>query len=175
MATAVAAAIGHPPTNAMLAAPGAFVVYLGLMSWWVFFEVFTVIGQAGEIVRFDVMKGVCQRHLAMAMMVPVRFAIGCDVHQLVPLAPVVESAGEALCETLAAGQELFKSHRPRYRRVVEKNGDVASGGQSHQIAPSGIDLAAVDIPPASFANFPDATGLERRKYRELNSTLSQSF
>ena len=55
------------------------------------FEVFTIIGQAGEVLRLNVIQGIGQGHFTMAMMMAVRFAVCSDVDQLIPLTPVVKS------------------------------------------------------------------------------------
>jgi len=67
-----------------------------------FFQVFAVDREFGKVVLLDEMQRVSQRHFTVGMMVAVRFPVGCDMNQLVPLARIVEGASEALRQGFAA-------------------------------------------------------------------------
>src|ERR1041385_2820650 len=96
----------------------------------------------------------------MPMMMPVGFAIGRDVHQLVPLSLIIKGAGQTLGELLAAGEQTFKGDGLRHRAVIEKNGDGLAALQLHEIRTSRIDLTAIDVLPVALANLTHAAGLE---------------
>ena len=66
----------------MQTAPGAvlddfYEVFIGILL-----KVLAVIGQLRSIVILDFFQGIGQGHLAEAMVVPIAFPIGSDVHQL---------------------------------------------------------------------------------------------
>ncbi len=85
-----------------------------------FFEKFAVIGNFRELLRFDAIERVGQRHFAVAVMMAVRFAIGRNVHHLRPSAGARKGPGEALGELFAVMQELFKGDSLRNRAIVKK-------------------------------------------------------
>lgn len=78
-ASAVAAAVGHPPADPVGAAPGAFFVNPDFGGGWVRFEVFRVVGESGEVIGFNVLECVGQSHFAVASVVAVGFAVGGDM------------------------------------------------------------------------------------------------
>ena len=75
------------------------------------------------------MQGVGQRHVAVAMMMAVGFAVGGDMDELIPVAAVVNALSEPVREAFAAGQQLLEGDRLRDGRVVEEQGDRAARRQ----------------------------------------------
>src|SRR4051812_35832352 len=104
MPATVAAAIPHPPAHPMTATPRAFIMNLHLVCWRGFFQVLAVIGELGDARFFDVLQRVCQRHFAVTMMVPVRFAVRGDMNELIPLPTVIESPCQPVRQLFAARQ-----------------------------------------------------------------------
>src|SRR5512135_3171883 len=100
MASTVAAAIDHPSAYSVRAAPGAFLVDLRLARRGVGLEILSVIGEPGELGVFQVVQRISQRHFAMPMMVPVRFSVRRDMHQLVMLPFIAERAHEPVRQHL---------------------------------------------------------------------------
>ena len=79
-------------------------MYLGVTGSGMFFKVLAVIGQPGEVLGFNVLQGISESHFAMAMVMAVGFAISCDMDELVPLAPIIESTHQPVSQPFAAKQ-----------------------------------------------------------------------
>ena len=110
-------------------------------------QVLAVVGQPGEAVRLDVVEGVGERHLAVAVVVAVGLAVGRDVHQLVVLRVRGHGGQQAVGEALAARQQPLEGDRPRDRAVVEEDGDPPAAGELHLVGDRGVDPAAAHVLP----------------------------
>jgi hypothetical protein len=104
MAAGVAGAVGAPAIDAVGAAPGAGLVDIDFEGWGMRSEELAVIGEAGEVIGFDVTEGVGESHFAVAMVMAVGFAIGGDMDELIVWAVMDEGVGEAMGEAFAAGE-----------------------------------------------------------------------
>ena len=61
---------------------------LDLMGGWMFFQVFAVVGKPSPFIIFDGFERVTERHLAVTMVMAIRFAVGRDVNELIAIATV---------------------------------------------------------------------------------------
>src|SRR6267154_4993826 len=86
----IAAAIGHPAANPVHTAPGTRFMNMHFMLGRVILEIFAIIRKTRELLRFDVLEGIGQSHLSMAMMVAVGFSVRSNIHELFPLATLIE-------------------------------------------------------------------------------------
>ena len=93
---------------------------------WMFFQVFAVVRQPCQVPGLDVLQRVRQGHLTVTMVVPVGFAIGGNVHQLVALAALVKSPSEALRKPLSGREHFFERNGLRHGRIVEEHRDFFS-------------------------------------------------
>ena len=85
-------------------------------------QILAIIGDARELVAFDVIQRVGERHVAVRMVMAVGFAIGGDVHELGPGTAVVEAAEQAMGKTLTIQQQLLEGDRARDGAIVEEQG-----------------------------------------------------
>ena len=134
-----------------------------------FFQVLRVIGQPHLVAVFHAVQRIGERHFTIAMMMPVRLAVRCDVNQLLPMSPAIECAHQPLREALAAAEQILKCHRLRHRPVIEEDRNGALRRKPHQVRPGGINLPAAHVAPGALAVFPNALCLIRRKDRKLDS------
>src|ERR1039457_2013568 len=81
LATRVTVAVGVPAANAVGTTPSRVLDDLDFVSGRIDGEVFGVIRELGQLVGFDVMQRIGERHLALEMMMAVRLAIGRNVHE----------------------------------------------------------------------------------------------
>ena len=112
-------------------------------------QIFAVVGEAGEVVGFDVVQGVGQCHVAVAVMVAVGLAVGGDVHQLGPVAVLGKCSGQTVGEILPTIQQALEGDGPGNRAVIEEEVDGPAGRQAKQIGHGRIDAAAADVVPLS--------------------------
>src|SRR5581483_7913083 len=119
------------------------------------------------------MECIRQRHFAVAVMMSVGLAIGCDMNELWPVASIGEAAFQAVGKLLAAVQQLFESYGLRDWAIVEKKIDLSPGRQLGEVGAGGIDASAAHVFPASSANLARLAGLARRQDGELDSLLRQ--
>ncbi len=97
----VAAAIAAPALDAVDATPRAVFKNLHAMNRRMALHVFGVVGDFGEVARFDGVEGEGQRHFAHFVMVAEGLAVGGDVDQFGPGPHVLGETGhEALDELL---------------------------------------------------------------------------
>src|SRR4030043_74732 len=75
VAAAVTSAIRPPTFYAVLAAPGAVFKDLHFVRRWMIFQVPAIIRHLGQSVGLNLMERMRQRHVAVAMMMPIAFAI----------------------------------------------------------------------------------------------------
>ncbi len=67
-------------------------------------EILTIVRQTGELVLFDVVKCIGERHIAMGMMMSIAFAVGGNMHELCGVAFGIEMAEQSPGEILATEQ-----------------------------------------------------------------------
>src|SRR5688572_2422297 len=115
----VAATIAVPAFDAVRAAPGRALPDFGFHGWTMAFKVLTVVCEFGETVRFYMIERVSQRHIASRMMVPVSFAVGCDMDELRPGPLLVgKRRHEPRRQVLAAFEQPFKGDCLRNRPII---------------------------------------------------------
>ena len=88
-------------------------------AWADAVQILAVVRELRELVRFDVMQRVGERHLAVAMMVAVALAVGGDVDQLRPVAAVrirVQQAVREDSRRCSAGPRRRRRARSGRRR-----------------------------------------------------------
>jgi hypothetical protein len=52
------------------------------MGWGMIFQIFSIVGEVGQVVRFNIVQSVSQGHVSKAVMVAVRLPIGSDMDKL---------------------------------------------------------------------------------------------
>src|SRR5260221_1572875 len=92
----VAAAVALPAADAVAAAPRRSLDDLDFVPCRVRGEERRVVGDAGELPLVDVVDGVGEGHVAVAVVVAVRLAVRGDVDELRTLAAVGEGAEETV-------------------------------------------------------------------------------
>jgi hypothetical protein len=88
-----------------------------------------------------------ERHLTVAVVVAVAFAVGGDMDDLRVGAVGLESAEEALGEAFAAVQEAFEGNGAGARSIVEEDGDGATLVEAHEIRPGRVDRSIGCVGP----------------------------
>src|SRR5215510_8417788 len=159
MTAGIAAAITPPTIDAMETAPRSLLDDLHLMRRWMPFEIFSVVGEPRELLGFDGVQSVGERHVAEAMMMAVAFAIGGDMDELWPPTVLVESADEPIDQVFAARQQAFESDAAGNGAVVEKQRDGPAGGQTLLIGLRWIYLSAAYIAPGASGDAANASRL----------------
>src|SRR6266498_2338158 len=101
MRAGIAAAITPPAIDAVSAAPGTFFNDFDLVGRRVLFQKLAVIGQSDQLPAVNLFQGVGERHVAKAMMMPVAFTVGSDVHELRCLTFRRKRGGQSLDEPVA--------------------------------------------------------------------------
>src|SRR5512133_754275 len=122
----VTAAIAAPALNAVRTTPRGVIDDFDFVCGRMLFKIFAVVGELGEIVGLDVLHGIRERHLAVAMVMAVGLAICRDVHQLRPITSVGEATEDSLGEVLTIPQESFKGDCLGNRAVVKEEIDDSS-------------------------------------------------
>ena len=138
-------------------------------------QVFAVVRDFGQMVRFNMMQGERECHVAVPVVVPVGFTVGCDVGQLRPVAPLGVGAEDSLGELFAVAEELLKGHGARNGPVVEENLDRPPGRQAQQVGHGRVDAGPTHVPPGAAADFPHTPGLMGREQGEANPQLHQDL
>src|SRR5436305_5373401 len=141
----VATAVGAPPFHAMDAAPRGVLDDLDFVGRRKFLQKLTIVRQFLRVLRFDPVESIRKGHFAVAMMMSIGLAVGGNVNKLGPVAGIGKAAFQAIGKLLAAIQQLLKSHGLGDWTIVEKNTDLASGGQLCHIGTGGIDASAADV------------------------------
>jgi hypothetical protein len=132
------------------AAPGGVLEDICLVRGWVPLQVFAVVGEFGQLMGLDVIEGTGERHLAVAVVVAVGFAIGGNVHQLRPVSPVVgETAQQAVRQGFALGEQALEGDGAGDGPVVKEHVDGAPRTQSQLVGRAGVNPPAAGIPPAA--------------------------
>ena len=83
----IAAAVAPPTFDAVATAPGGVLAHTDEVLGRVEFEELAIDGDGGEAATLQEMQSVGQRHLSIAMVMPVTLSIGGDMHELRLLAP----------------------------------------------------------------------------------------
>ncbi len=107
----------------MHTAPGRVFEDLHLALRRVRLQKVTVVGKGNFGGRRDQVERICERHVAMRMMVAVGLSIGCNMHQLFPLAVVGEPRHQSTRQGFSPGQQLLESDCLRCRAVVKEQVD----------------------------------------------------
>src|SRR6185437_760878 len=131
---------------AMKAAPGAVLDDLGLVRWRELREELGVIRKL-RIAFFNQLQGIGQRHLAVAMMVSIALAVGCDVDKLRSLS-FVEATEEALGKGFAAVQQAVEGDGPRDGSVVKEDGDGMTRAGLDQVRLGRVHACVLRLLPA---------------------------
>ena len=160
VAAHLAAAVGPPALDAVDAAPRAVLVDLDLPLGRVQLEELAVVGQPDVGVLRQPLQHVGQGHVAVGMVMAVRFAVGGDVHELGMLAAVVEPLEEPGQEAVAVVEQPLEGDLLRDDPVVEEQDDRPARGQPAEIGPRRVD-AAGDLDPALLAELAPPPGLPR--------------
>ena len=131
VAPVAAAAIGTPALDAVCAAPGAVLMDLGFPLGRVELEKLAVVRQPDVWVLGQAIEDVSQRHVAVGMMMAVRFAVGGDVHELGMPPPLLETRGLDTGETArrhpAAARRRPGATHSRRRRKARSTGQTPDG------------------------------------------------
>src|SRR5260370_31997341 len=87
MSAGTATAVGAPTPHAVYAAPSRILEDLHFLLRRMLLQIFGVVGDLREPLRFDVVERVGQGHVAVRVMVSIGFTVGCERDQLRPIAP----------------------------------------------------------------------------------------
>ena len=115
-AAGAAAAVALPAPEAVVAAPRGALGDLHFVRRRRGGEKLAVVRDARQLLLVDVVERVRQGHVAVAMMVAIRLAVGGDVDELRMIAPFAECAEEAMREVLAAREQALEGDGARDRR-----------------------------------------------------------
>src|SRR5579859_5658588 len=88
----IASAVAAPAFHSMDATPGGVLDDLHLVCRRKFLQEFAIVGQLRKALRFDVVQRVRQGHFAVAVVMPIGFAVGGDVYKLGPVPRVGKTA-----------------------------------------------------------------------------------
>ena len=116
-----AAAVAPPALDPVGAAPRRSLANLDLVGGRVRREERAVVGEGRGLAGLDLLDGGGERHLAEALVVTVRLAVGRAVDQLRPGALVGEGRLEPGDDVLGAVEEALERDRARDRTVVEED------------------------------------------------------
>ena len=174
VAAHLAAAVGAPAFDPVDAAPRALLVDLDFPFGGVQLEELAVVGQPHVGVLRQAMQHVSQGHVAVGVMVPVRFAVSSDVHELGMFAAGVEPVEEPLQEAVAVIEQPLEGDLMSDDAVEEEQDDRASRGKAAEVGPRGIN-AAGDLDPVLLAELAPPPSLRGRQDREVNAGLGQDF
>src|SRR5215470_14014415 len=114
-------------------------------------------------------KGVRKRHFSEMMVMPVTFAVGCNVYKLWPLPRIGESASQPLREVLPIVEEMLEGHGLRDGAIVEIRCQSAPRRQFHLVGPGWINPLTMHILPRACTQFANSARLAWRQNREFNS------
>src|SRR5690242_3784803 len=134
-------------------------------------EILAIVRQASNPLLLDVLQSICERHVAMSVVMSVTLAIGGDMHELRPIARVGETSCQTIRELLSAVQQLLKCDRLRNRSVVEEDCDAAPIAQAHKVRPARVNLGSACIAVSTCADSAEAPCLVRGQNCELDSEL----
>ena len=137
-------------------------------------EELAVIGQPDVGVLRKALEHVGQGHVAVGMVMAVRFAVGGDVHELGMLAAVVEPLEEPGQEAVAVVEQPLEGHLLRDDAVVEEQDDRPARGKPAEVGARRVD-AAGDLDPALLAELAPPPGLPGGQDREPDSRLGQDL
>src|SRR5437773_2547747 len=86
----------------------------------------SVVSQASQVPRSDVVKRVSQSHFAEWEMVAIGLSVRRDVDQLMMAGFVRECAEKAMSEILPVRKQALESDRARDRAIVEKEAETST-------------------------------------------------
>ncbi len=146
-----------------------------------FFQKLSVVREPHIGVGCDPFQRIGQRHIAMAMMMSVAFAVGCDVNELPRLAILTVRVQQSLCQASTIVQQPFKGHSARNRPIVEKYGNTASFRRAYKIRTCRIHTGVRRLMPGGGlrivlrGNCPHPRTLVRGQNGEADSMLRQQI
>src|SRR5262249_37740124 len=129
----IAAAVAVPAFDAMRATPCAPLPDFGLMCRWMKGEVLAVVRQSGEVVGFDMVQSVSQRHVALFVVMAIGFTVGRDVDNLRPCPAVGKCGQQPAGKIFAFVEEMFERDSLRNGPIVEEHSDTFTGRQVYFI------------------------------------------
>ncbi len=144
------------------------------MGGGIFLKELTVVGEMRCFVVFDTLQGISQRHVREAVVVPVIFAVGGDVHKLRALL-IRERADEPSGEVIAVFQNILERYGIGYRAVIKEDVNQTARGKVDQVGPGSIDTAATNAFPARSADAARPPGLVRRQDSKSDAELGQDI
>src|SRR5438132_13060719 len=84
MTAGIASAVAVPALDSMSATPGAALPDFRFVRGTMPREVLAVVSDHARIVRFNLLDGICQGHVASRVMMAIRLAVRCTLHKLGP-------------------------------------------------------------------------------------------
>src|SRR5713226_7166847 len=179
LAAGLAPTIAVPAADSVRATPGsAFAVwprfYLHLVSRRILLEKFGVI-RDHEIARRSLgLEGVGDTSVTEAKMMPVAFAVGCNVDKLaVATARQIEALGQ-LC---ARGEGVFERDGTCQRVIIEKQGDRTARAVTMEVTvgDARVDAAVGNVAPFLGSDWAHTLSLMRRQDRVRHPGVDQGF
>ena len=113
----------------------------------------SVVHDPREFLLVDVVERIRQRHVAFAVVVAVRLAVGGDVDELRVRRPFLECAEQTMGKILAAPKQALEGDGARDRPVVEEEIDRAPGGEVAAVRHGRIDRAGL-LGPVVISHLP---------------------
>jgi len=167
----IAAAVAAPAFDPVSTAPGAVVAHFDVVRHRHTVEVRGVVGQLHPPFPRQRLDGGAHRHLAEAVMVPVRLAVGGDVDEQRTVAPR-GGAGEAGGQCAPVVQQALERHGARNLRIVEEERDLAATAHGASVRARTVDAPIHDVfPVVSGAAHPGR--LVRRQDGEADAVLGE--
>src|SRR5205823_3529356 len=105
------------------------------------FQILAIVGNSGETLGPDVIQCVSQRHLSIAMVMPVCLAVRGNVNHLGPVAIIRKSVQQTVGKLLAIIQQMLEGDSLRDGPVVEEQIHPAARWEFGEISASGVDTA----------------------------------
>src|SRR5215475_13226075 len=176
MTTGVAAAIIIPALESVRTAPRAVLPNFSLKHWRVLFQIFTIVGQLSELVVFDMVQRIRQRHIAVLVVMAIRFAVSCNVNELRPgTALIGECRRQPRGQLFPACKKILESNRLRDGSVVKEDGDSLPGRKSYFVRCRRIDSSSVHVFPSAAFQLARPFRLVWRKNGIANSETSKDL
>jgi hypothetical protein len=169
----VAGTVGLPASDSVGTTPGAGLMDFDLERGRMGGEEFAVIGQARELIGFDVLEGVGEGHFTVAMVMAVGFAVGGDMNKLIFRSIIDERIDETMGEAFTFDEKTFEGDSLRDRSVVEEDDNLAVAWQAHEVGYLRIDAAAVHILPIAALEGADSFSLEGGEDGEFDAESSE--
>src|SRR5690606_7031585 len=88
-----------------------------------FVKVFGIVRELDLLAPLNAIEAVCQCHVAMLVMMAVRFSVGSDVYQLLSCVTPYKGVYKGLRKTASVIQQSIKGHGLRKSAVIKKYGN----------------------------------------------------